>query len=432
MKKSALLVILTAVVCLPGQIQAGGYDTPILYSARHMGMGGAAISYVNDPSALFHNPAGLGHTKFITATVDFSPLLGEIVSTPGNIKAKDGLGETYDVTNVKSETVLAPFFLVAGAFRVTDWMTLGIGAYPVASAGAGYRYPKYSYSEKANQTIDDRTKIAFIEVAPGVAFNLPGNLRLGATYRATILTFERYQGALGGDKPSLDMDMKGVSFAGFKVGLQWQPLPWLQAGLVYRHETKTTVKADTAQAYKPFSDVSMGFTLPSKLGGGIRGDLPFGLGISADLEYGFNSQNDVSYLKGTDDTGKINKVPNQFRWNNGITFRGGLEYGLPIPVLGMKLRAGYVYDGKTSNEKYPSAFGTPPAATQVITAGLGTGFKLGKVGMEVNLAYAYRFGAVEVTEADVDAGTESCPFCSSPGDYDLKMHGIYVDTSLYF
>ena len=43
--------------------QAGGYDTPMLYSARHMGVGGAAAGYVNDPSALYHNPAGLAHTE---------------------------------------------------------------------------------------------------------------------------------------------------------------------------------------------------------------------------------------------------------------------------------------------------------------------------------------------------------------------------------
>ena len=44
-------------------VQAAGYDTPMLYSARHMGMGGAAIGSVDDPSALFHNPAGLARVR---------------------------------------------------------------------------------------------------------------------------------------------------------------------------------------------------------------------------------------------------------------------------------------------------------------------------------------------------------------------------------
>ena len=62
-----LLVVLMGLTS-SAPVQAGGYDTPILYSARHMGMGGTAISFVDDPSALFHNPAGLSHTKFISLT----------------------------------------------------------------------------------------------------------------------------------------------------------------------------------------------------------------------------------------------------------------------------------------------------------------------------------------------------------------------------
>ena len=51
---------------------AGGFDTPVLYSARHIGIGGTGIASVYDPTALFLNPAGLGRTKFISLTADFS------------------------------------------------------------------------------------------------------------------------------------------------------------------------------------------------------------------------------------------------------------------------------------------------------------------------------------------------------------------------
>ena len=42
---------------------AGGYDTPMLYAGEHMGLGGAAVAGVDDPSALFHNPAGLAQVR---------------------------------------------------------------------------------------------------------------------------------------------------------------------------------------------------------------------------------------------------------------------------------------------------------------------------------------------------------------------------------
>ena len=44
-----LVVLLSAALpaLLPAAARAGGYDTPMLYSARHMGMGGTAIGFVS-------------------------------------------------------------------------------------------------------------------------------------------------------------------------------------------------------------------------------------------------------------------------------------------------------------------------------------------------------------------------------------------------
>ena len=59
MNRTLLVTAGLAVAFAPTATRAGGYDTPILFSAQHMAMGGAAIAYVDDPSAMFHNPAGL-------------------------------------------------------------------------------------------------------------------------------------------------------------------------------------------------------------------------------------------------------------------------------------------------------------------------------------------------------------------------------------
>src|ERR1041384_4302541 len=70
----------------PRVAHAGGYDTPMLYSARHMGMGGAAVGYVRDPSALFHNPAGLAQVGRVSVLGDFSLLVGDIHGSPSAIE----------------------------------------------------------------------------------------------------------------------------------------------------------------------------------------------------------------------------------------------------------------------------------------------------------------------------------------------------------
>ena len=99
--------VLLAALCWTTPVQAAGYDTPILYTARHMGMGGTAIASVRDGSAPFHNPAGLGNIGAGNLIVDVSLLTGHLVANPAP------LGQSEYARETKSNPTLAPFFLVA-------------------------------------------------------------------------------------------------------------------------------------------------------------------------------------------------------------------------------------------------------------------------------------------------------------------------------
>ena len=79
-KRLALGAVLLAALC-PGLAGAAGFDTPILYTARHQAMGGTAIAYVADPSAGFHNPAGLQGVEGLGLLADFSLILGKVRAT---------------------------------------------------------------------------------------------------------------------------------------------------------------------------------------------------------------------------------------------------------------------------------------------------------------------------------------------------------------
>lgn len=398
------------------EARAGGYDTPMLYSARQMGMGGAAVSYVNDPSAIFHNPAGLQGTKRWSVLGDVSPLFGGIRATPNKP------GPAYpDVKDKESKTTIAPFFMIAGAYRLTEWMTAGFGVYPVASAGA-----EYEYKSLGGKT-EDRTKLVFIEAAPALSFQLPGNVALGASYRMTYVDLERFQGS--DTNKYLDFKMTGTNFLGFKLGAQWQPIKSVQLGLTYRHKTVTTVENDSGIALtKEFTDISTKFVLPTRFIAGARYDfdvLP--LGLSSDVEYALNSQNTEAPFKGTDSKGVKTSVPNVFRWTDAWTVRLGAEYRLLDRKL--PLRIGGVWDQKTSNPAYPTAFGTPPGDTYIATAGLG--WDAGD--WQVNAAGAYRWGDGKTTIPN-DAGHDVCRFCGYSGDktYAISLIGVYLDASVNF
>jgi len=403
---------------------AGGYDTPMLYTARHMGMGGTAIGYVDDPSGLFHNPAGLGHIERGQVIADFSLLVGGIHSSPGFLSA----GKDID-----SETTVAPFFLVGGAYRVHPMLTLGVGVFPIASAGANYKYGTGNFHNS--------TELFFLETTPAIAFNPLPNLRFGFGYRMTYVHLSRYEGnpdnpVASGMNPLIDFKMSGWNFSGFRAGVQWSALPWLQFGAVFRSmvNTKVTNSHGIALTFD-YSDISTHFKLPAKLGFGTRVDfdhfrVPGSLAV--DYEYGFNSQNKGDPLEGTPPPGSPapDSVANVFEWRNSSTVRVGVEYRiLRDPAANLHrvpLRAGYVFDSQVANATYPTAFGTPPGPTQVIT--LGTGYNGGV--WQANVAYAYRLGHGAVTNPD----NVACAFCSYAGndDYRIHLNGIYVDASYKF
>jgi len=395
--------------------EAGGYDTPILYSARQLGMGGTAQAYVDDPSAIFHNPAGLADVAFAEVMADFSPIVGNIKASP-----------TDTATDIDAETTFAPFFLVGGSIRATDWLVFGLGAYPVASAGAEYRY-----DNRLGEEIVDSTTLAFIEISPAVAVNLPFGIKLGAGYRITVVTLERKQGDL------IEFEASGENFLGFRVGAQFRPIEEFSLGITYRHKTETEVVAEEGIALgMDAEDIKTTFILPSKIKVGARTDVA-GFGAALDFEYTFQSQNDRVEFEGTpagSDTPIV--LENIFEWQDAITIRAGVEYDFEVANYILTPRLGYIWDQKVTNRTYPSAFGTPPDDTH--TATLGFGFDGGP--WEANFAYAFRTGSAEITEDDVPNDTpgtpgfekDNCVFCGAPGNYELTMHGIYLDFSWEF
>ena len=389
--------------------RAAGFDTPILYTARHQALGGTAIASVNDASAGFHNPAGLQGVQGYGFIADFSLVLGKVRSTP------DQLGG-----NVESNTVKAPFFLLGAGYRLTDWLTLGLAAFPVASGGAEYHY------DIGSTDVLDKTEIVFFETTPMLSLNvpkgriLPGQLAFGAGYRVSYVTFDREKGDAK-DPRVLNLKLSGLNATGFRLGAQYQPIDALKLGVVFRNKVTVTTKTDTATVFRQeATDGELDFTLPAKLGFGTRVDMGR-VGFGNDVEWAIQSQNKRPALKGKLSGTEV-QVPNVFDWQNGVTFRTGLEYRLGDGPT-VPLRVGYIYDTTVTNQSYPSAFGTPPAPTRTLTAGAGFVAEH----WQVNLAVSRRYGEAYVADTDLGKG---CNFCSFGGQYEITMTGLYIDASI--
>ncbi|MBI5611315.1 MAG: outer membrane protein transport protein [Deltaproteobacteria bacterium] len=413
---AALAVIAPAAVIAPQLAQAAGYDTPMLYSARHMGMGGAAISYVDDPSAIFHNPAGLANIQGGAVLADFSPLIGTIQGSPSSHLLKDG---SKPGLSLNSNTTFAPFFMAGGAYKLHKFLTVGFAVYPVASAGASYTY-QVKLDSGGTAEMEDMTKLAFIDYAPSIAAEILPGLKIGAAYRFSTVDFERKRvnPQEFGDPLSIDLSMKGSNAKGFRLGAQYSAKDF-GLGLTYRHRTDTTVSADKGILLSNAGhDLTYEFTLPSKLGLGVHYDGIANLRLAADVEYTWQEQNDTSYMAGTADIGFPVKVANVSKWSNTITARLGGAYRFGA----LTGRLGYVFDSQASQVRYPSAFGTPPGITQVATCGVGYAIS---DNLDVSLAGAYRTGTATVTAADIK--DNGCAFCGLQGDYKISLFGAYID-----
>ena len=308
----SLLALVAALCTMPALASAAGYDTPMLYTARHMGMGGTAIGYVSDPSALFHNPAGLSNIKGGALMLNLSPLRGQLQGSPA-----------VEAINAKSDAALIPMFLAGGAYTIADRVTLGFAIFPVGGGSGGYHYS----FEKGGKTtsVENSTSLAFIEATPGVSVRIFDWLRVGAGYRVNIVQFKRTVINTDAGKepvPYIDMDMSGTDVKGFRVGAQ-ATLGDLDVGLVYRNTIRPEVSADTAIVTGvPAEDGTFGFILPSKMGLGLhyRGLASWRFGL--DLEYAFNSENTETNVEGTAFGAPVS-VKNIAKWQDSYTIRAG-------------------------------------------------------------------------------------------------------------
>ncbi|UCH30723.1 MAG: outer membrane protein transport protein, partial [Myxococcales bacterium] len=278
--RSAGALLALAVLGAASTAAAGGYDIPILYSARHIGAAGAAVGGVNDSSAIFHNPSGMGQIGKGNLLIDVSLLTGDLRSTP----------YLFGPESIQSEPVLAPFFLLGGSGRVHEYITLGLAVYPVAAASG-----EYKYTLTTGQNVTDRTSLIFMEASPAIALNIDKiGLRIGLGYRITFASLERFR-----DSAPLDVDirMNGFSFLGFRVGLQWSITDFLAIGMNYRTRTKTKIdqtRDGGSMGGSPggtgtdFAKAETELTLPARISGGFRFDWNQ-FSLMSDFEWGFNS-----------------------------------------------------------------------------------------------------------------------------------------------
>lgn len=206
---------------------AGSYP----HGAKGAGMGTAFSSISDNPSAIAHNPAGIGFQKG-------TRLYGGTIVLLPKTEFKDAAGNNEET---ESEAFSAPHLFLTSEISDTDF-TLGLGIF--SPFGVGGR----SWSENGStRYISTSSLISTLAASPVVAWRPQPTLSLafGPILMYANESMERMvnQSAVNGTDAKTSFEADGTGW-GWNVSLLWKPSKKVHFGAVYRSRVKLDVEGD--------------------------------------------------------------------------------------------------------------------------------------------------------------------------------------------
>jgi long-chain fatty acid transport protein len=363
-------------------------EPPAAYDARSVGMGSTGVAYAHNGSALYHNPAAMQGIEQGAITLAFSPFLPQLTTPLAGPN-----------TEVKSQRSFFPMFLIGGAYRVNQQLTLGIAAFPTMGLGARYE----NVAAMGGATLD--AKLAAIEVAPGVAYALTDYLALGATYRMTYMSY-----ALETPAPvPTKIDLSGWSFLGVQLGIFARASKTTRLGLTYRNKVPVTMSGKTDMPGQSI-DSKLEFAAPHIFKLGVaQGLLDDRLLLALDFKLSLYHESSKELALKTDAGAPMSTQT--LAWKNTMGVYAGGEYRLAPE--GPAVRLGYGLAQSATPNAYAQPILPPPGLLHSLHAGVG--ISVSKV--DVDLGGYYVFGGREIQPQAPNA----------PGNY--SMNGALFSVS---
>ena len=338
--------------------------------AKAMGMGNAFTAQADDPSALFHNPAGIaflkgtqvniGATNIVVPSTEFSgtaPLTGN---------APTGVGTTPTIEKAKQDLFIAPTLYLTHTFEGSP-LSIGLGInaiYPLAKtwdASSAFRAEVVNISVKPvnfQPTVAYRFDNLNLAVAAGLDITRAlVSMQKTPTAPDPAIPNSAYElGNLGLDGTATDI--------GYNLGLKWKPTSTISFGAAYRSRIDLHIDgaADflattpagfnmigmTTSATSPYSrtrvvsDVSTTITLPSSLGLGIAWQPNDKITLEADAEWTeWSTMKKLEFEFAGAQFANFNNKPKPLNWKDVWCYKLGGQYALNKHI---DLRAGYMYD----------------------------------------------------------------------------------------
>ena len=409
--KKVLIVILFALIVL-AQANPGCAAGFLIYEhgAAAMAMGGAFISVANNPSAIWHNPAGIAFLKGTQVSVGTT-----LIWSKASLNLPNWPYPTQRDWNQISQTFYPSNVYITRS--VGDKVTLGVGFF--SPFGLGAKWPPENPLRYLGY--EDDMKTFFFN--PTVAFKLTDqfSIGVGVSYIYSTVKFKMIEhkefGAYGGYDIPAGLDGTGHAW-NFNAGLLYRGEKF-NFGLNYRSRFDITFNGDldldssaVPAPLKPYvANTATGnttFKFPDILGVGVSFNVTPKLLLSADAHYVLWNRFDQYVIEFSEqDQGvPLEPITTLENFKDSWTLRAGLQY-MVTPKFA--LRAGYLWDQAPQPVETMDPL-LPDANRNAVTAGIG--YTFGKVTLDVTYHHeifkdrmapnryipAYQFGPVNLGE----------------------------------
>jgi len=342
------------------------------HGAAAMAMAGAFVSIANNPSAIFHNPAGIAWLKGTQVSLGTT-----LITSQSNLKLPNWPDPTYQSVDQESQLFYPSTFYITHQF--SDRIVAGFGFF--SPYGLGTKWPK-DYPLKYIAYEDDMKTFFF---NPTIAYRVNDRFSIGfgVSYILASIKFKLVQIAeiipdvLEPDVPA-QFEASGNSF-GFNAGLLYQADSF-SFGLNWRSGFKINfdgdITLDSSKVPPPFDvfvprkgEASTSFSFPHIFGAGISSKVTDRLIVAFDVNYILWSTYDtytvnIDYQDPYPDPEPM-IVPED--WKDAFALRLGFEYKTSENLA---LRWGVLYDQTPQPVEYMDPV-LPDANRWALTAGFG-------------------------------------------------------------
>ncbi|MGI9274989.1 MAG: OmpP1/FadL family transporter [Endozoicomonas sp.] len=420
-QRRLFLISSLALAVTVGNAAAGGFEKATMWDAEYSALAGAAVSSVDNSSAIFFNPAGLAFAEANDIALHASPTW-----TQANGPAAGN--DTY----IKGEKNFVPNGGFTGAYRLNDRLVLGYGVY--GAGGASAKYKNVRVGNQGGGLIPDTsvvgdysTDIKIMEAGLGLGYRINNNWSIGGTYRLTYATADINMmstvdrlGAIGAAVGY--NDMSGWNNFGVRLGTMYRSddnrWGW---GLNYRSEVDVKAKGNASFrnglgiGNYDKRDATARTGLPMQISSGIHYAVFTDLTLFGEVTYSNYSANDKIKFESDESVavGQINT-----NWEDQYNYRIAAEY---TGIEGWALRAGYIYTTAVVPEEYAAPTFSTPAAAHTYTFGAGTSLIDGKVDLDMAAEYN------RAKNTDVKGGDKLTDTSRAySGRYDSKAWAVHA------